>query len=164
MNLYQLSTELEILQSQLTNQDLTDAERQLAEDRMMEILEQQGNKMEYILKLRANAIAQEKMIEDEIERLKSRLDPIKKIIERREQQIDESLRTNGIDSLEVWTYKLSYRKSESVEITDETLLPTEFVKTKVTTAPDKIAIKKAINDWQDVSGATIKTNLNLQIK
>ena len=164
MNLYQLSTELEILQAQLTNEDLTEQERQLAEDRIIEILDSQENKYESILKVRSNKLAQEKMLQDEIARLQAKLKPIQNTVSRLEDYLDSSLRTNGIDSLEVWTYKLSYRKSESVEITDETLLPAEYVKTKVTTAPDKIAIKKAINDWQDVSGAVIKTNLNLQIK
>lgn len=61
-------------------------------------------------------------------------------------------------------YKLSYRKSEAVEITNENALPKEFIKEKITTAPDKTAIKEALKNWQEVPWASIITKQNLQIK
>jgi len=101
MNLYQLSTELEILQAQLTNEELTEEERQLAEDRIIEILDSQEDKYESILKVRSNKLAQEKMLQDEIARLQAKLRPIQNTVSRLEDYLDSSLRTNGIDSLEV---------------------------------------------------------------
>ena len=61
-------------------------------------------------------------------------------------------------------YKLSYRKSESVEISNENALPKEFLKEKITTAPDKVAIKEALKNWQEVPWASIKVSQNLQVK
>ena len=61
-------------------------------------------------------------------------------------------------------YKLSYRKSEAVEIINEQAIPQEFMKEKITTAPDKTAIKEALKNWQEIPWATIITKQNLQIK
>lgn len=164
MNLYTLSTELELLQAELLNEDNSEDQIKLIEERIIELLDKQENKYENILKLRANKLAQAKMLQDEIERLQKKLKPLNNTVERLENYLDESLRLNGIQTLEVWTFSLSYRTSESVEIENEWLLPAEFVKVKETRSPDKIAIKKAIKDGQQVTGATVKTNLNLQIK
>jgi len=50
------------------------------------------------------------------------------------------------DKLETNLYKISYRKSESVEIINEEMIPQEFMKEKTTVAPDKTAIKEALKN------------------
>lgn len=60
--------------------------------------------------------------------------------------------------------KISYRKSDSVEITNLDLIPSKYIKKKVEEKPDKIAIKEAIKNGKDVSGAQMVTNYNIQIK
>ena len=60
--------------------------------------------------------------------------------------------------------KISYRKSDSVEITDFNNLPKEYIKTKIEENPDKMAIKNAIKGGKEVKGAKIVTNYNIQIK
>lgn len=66
--------------------------------------------------------------------------------------------------LELPHSKISYRKSDSVEVADLTILPEEYIKTKIEKSPDKIAIKNAIKDGKEVKGAKIVTNYNIQIK
>lgn len=58
----------------------------------------------------------------------------------------------------------SLRSSESVNITDESAISAEYMKTKTETTPDKTAIKKAIKAGAVVSGAELITKSNLQIK
>jgi hypothetical protein len=61
--------------------------------------------------------------------------------------------------------KLSMRKSTAIEIdplTSPTDLPLEFQ--RVTIAADKTLLKKAIEKGEDVSGVTLVTRYNLQIK
>ena len=60
--------------------------------------------------------------------------------------------------------KISYRKSDSVEVTDLETLPEEYIKTKIEKNPDKVAIKNAIKDGKEIKGAKIITNYNIQIK
>ena len=60
--------------------------------------------------------------------------------------------------------KISYRKSDSVEITNFDLIPSKYIKKKVEENPDKVAIKEAIKNGKDISGAKLVTNYNVQIK
>ena len=66
--------------------------------------------------------------------------------------------------LELPHSKISYRKSDSVEVTDIDKLPEEYIKTKIEKNPDKVAIKNAIKNGENINGAKIVTNYNIQIK
>ncbi len=76
---------------------------------------------------------------------------------------DNMIRT-GIEVIECPYFKLSLRKSESIQIDDSKALPAEYLNRKITVTPDKTAIKKAIKDGHEVPGAHLQTNKNLQIR
>ncbi len=57
----------------------------------------------------------------------------------------------------------SYRSSESVNVTDITVIPTEYLKFAEPTA-DKDAIKAAIKSGKEIAGAEIVSKQNLLIK
>jgi len=69
-----------------------------------------------------------------------------------------------VEKIETPLIKLSFRNSESVEITNEQQLDAKFIVTKTVSTPDKKAIKDAIKSGVFVEGATISYNKNLQIK
>ena len=60
--------------------------------------------------------------------------------------------------------KLSYRKSDSVDVYDIDSLPKEYIKEKVEVSADKTALKKDIKSGKEINGAKIVTNLNMQVK
>lgn len=60
--------------------------------------------------------------------------------------------------------KISYRKSDSVDVFNMDLLPTKYIKKKVEEIPDKTSIKNDIKNGKKISGAKIITNYNIQIK
>jgi hypothetical protein len=64
---------------------------------------------------------------------------------------------------DIGTFKLSIRKSESVE-TDEWFNDKNYITTKTTEAPDKKKIKEAIKAGKQIAGARIVTKNNLQFK
>lgn len=68
----------------------------------------------------------------------------------------------GNKAYETALFKLSLRKSQSVEITDENEVPEEFwaIKKEIS----KSTISQAIKDGLEVPGATMKENYGLQIK
>ena len=73
------------------------------------------------------------------------------------------------ENLNKWKFetskvKLSYRKSDSVEVSDINLLPKEYVKEKVEVSADKTALKKALKDGKEIKGVEIVTKLNMQVK
>ena len=70
----------------------------------------------------------------------------------------------GRDKVETAKVRVSFRKSVSVNIEDEGALPADFIVETVSTKPDKTAIKKAIQAGQEIAGATLIENRNIQIK
>ena len=95
--------------------------------------------------------------------LKNRVDAF---VRRQFTNENGELDTEGLNSykLSLPHSKISYRRSNSVNITDINSLPKEFIKTKIEESPDKTAIKKAIDNGQIVNGAEIVTNYNIQVK
>lgn len=89
----------------------------------------------------------------------------------------EKAATAKADSLKKWLVKalegqkfsttkcaVSFRRSEQVEIMDETIIPKNMMVQVVTFKPDKNVIKKLLKDGQEVSGCRLVENLNTQIK
>lgn len=70
----------------------------------------------------------------------------------------------GRDNLETPRVAIGFRKSTSVQIDHPELIPSDYMVEKVTAAPDKTAIKKAIQEGAVVPGASLLESQNLQIK
>lgn len=107
-------------------------------------------------------------IDRELERLKSAKERTQKAIDRLTKAVAEYLATTKSRKATAGTFSLSLRKSESVQINDESKIPDKFIVTKTTvkTSPDKTAIKKFLkeNEENTVEGAVLVVNENLQIK
>jgi hypothetical protein len=119
----------------------------------------------FILKLESEA----DQAATEIKRIQS----IKKTKENTATRLRETLRDalmvfgnenpkTGNKAFETVLFKLSLRKSQSVEITNENDVPDEFwaIKKEIS----KSTISQAIKDGLEVPGATMKENYGLQIK
>jgi hypothetical protein len=70
----------------------------------------------------------------------------------------------GIEKISTPTLNLSLRKSESIEIVNESQLTDNYKTEKITYLPDKARIKNAIKEGIEVEGAVLLTKFNLQIK
>ena len=97
-----------------------------------------------------------------------RLQQLKKVrtnlAEKLKNTISDAMNLYEVEKIETPLIKLSFRNSESVEITNESQLDACFIVTKTVTSPDKKAIKDAIKSGVLVEGATISYNKNLQIR
>ena len=62
--------------------------------------------------------------------------------------------------------EISFRKSESLEVSDISKIPAEYIRTKTTTttSADKNAIKKAIKSGQEIGGCKLVEKLNAKIQ
>lgn len=98
----------------------------------------------------------------------NRLEGIKRVrnntIKRLKTVLSESMQQFEVEELKTPTLKINFRKSQTVEIIDEDLIPKEFKTVKVTTSISKAEIKKAIKNGELVVGADLKNHKNLQIK
>ena len=59
---------------------------------------------------------------------------------------------------------VSYRKTQAVKITDESLLPDTYIRRKVIEEPDKVAIKEALKAGGEVAGACLEDRQSMTIK
>lgn len=107
--------------------------------------------------------ARRKVKENLAERLKNRIDNY--IVS---QFTDENgnVNTEGLNKYKFETpkVKLSYRKSDKVEIDDINKLPKEYVKEKIEYSADKTEIGKLLKNGKSVEGAHLVTNYNMQVK
>lgn len=103
-------------------------------------------------------------IDEEIKRLTALKKSKVSKIDNLEARLSNSMQSIGFDKFDLGLFKLSFRKSTSVEVIDVNQLPEGFKRVKTTIDPDKVAIKKAIEAGQEVSGVTIKNSVSLQIK
>ena len=100
-------------------------------------------------------------IDGDLEAIQSQIDRLterKRIITNRKESLKEYLRTNmdaaGITKITHPLFTITCGKGRPiVVIDDEKAIPDDFVSVKVTSAPDKAAIAKALKDGQDVPGA-----------
>ena len=104
------------------------------------------------------------LIDLEIKRLNALKKPLVNSIDRLKNNLSQAMQMFDVTELKTPLLKINFRKSESVEVTDIDLLDADFVKTTITKAADKIAIKEAIKAEIPVRGAVLLTNYNLQIK
>jgi len=109
-------------------------------------------------------VADTAMIDTEIERLKMKKAQAKGGIERMKKALLAYMTAADIKKTNAGTFTLSLRKSKSVVVSDISKIPEKYIKVKTTTEPDKTALKKAIEAGENIEGATVQTNNNLQIK
>jgi len=102
------------------------------------------------------------IIDAEIKRLKALKEQKEKAIQKLKDAVTDAMNLYSIEKVESPALKLSFRKSESVEISEN--LDKRFMIEKVTLQPDKVAIKEAIKKGEQVEGAVLVINQNLQIK
>ena len=126
----------------------------------MQLQEKVNNIVRYSRNLELTA----EMIDVEIKRLSELKSAYKNKSESLKDYISYSMKKNGIEKVETDIARLSFRKSQTVEIEDISKLPERFVVTKVSKTADKKAIKEAIENGEAVEGARIDNHNNLQIK
>ena len=105
------------------------------------------------------------IIEKEISRLRHFKERAERIAEVLKEKLSEGMTMYGIEKIETPTLKLSFRKSEAVNIIDEKRVPAEFLDFHPATySVSKTKIKDALKSGIEVKGAELITRQNLQIK
>lgn len=162
MNIFNIQSEYQQLVNQLIeNQGELTPELELALQINKDNFHSKSENYGYITKQFDGEID---IIDNEIKRLQQAKKSREKTIERLKATIELAMLTFDIDKIETPLIKISFRKSESVEVTDVNELPNEFKVIKLTETADKLKIKDALKSGMFIEGCSIKTNRNLQIK
>ena len=159
-NLYEITREALELASLLETEELTpDLEAMLViNQEKMEV------KVNNYSKVIANIQSDSDAIDQEIKRLKAMKESKDRAITRLKDAVREAMLVSAIDKIESPLFKLSLRRSESVEVDIVEALPSQFINIKNVVTADKVAIKEAIKRGENITGARLIENFNLQIK
>lgn len=100
-------------------------------------------------------------VSEEIKRLQA----LKKSLEGRAVSVKNWITyCLNAENTETELYRLQFRKTEAVEIVDESLIPPQYLREKVTVQPAKDEIKADLKAGATIPGAVLKKNINLTIK
>lgn len=160
--LYTLPETIRTFESEYNAEETTDERRLELESELLSLSDNFNGLVEHLCVLTVENEAEAEYLSPEIKRLSERKDRSLRRSERMERLIDNLMQRSGLKELKTGLFKVNYRKSEAVIVTDESLLPGQFTKTTVTA--DKTTIKKALKEGQEVPGAFIEKRENLQIK
>ena len=163
LSLFELTREQLDLISLIENSEATEGQEDLYIQAGLEI-----NKLDYAAKA-ADYLAVIKHKENDLLRAKEAEEQIK-AFKARAQKIIDQLKANLTNAavvfgpVETGFHKISLRSSEETVITDMERIPDRFLDRKVVITANKTKIKSAIKDGEEVPGAFVKKNQNLQIR
>ena len=161
LSLYQIEKEYMILAQQIIDLDGDVTPELAAQLEISEAqLEHKGRGYGFVIKQAESEIDQ---IDLEIKRLQGLKASRSKMVDRMKETLKTAMEMFGVTKIESPTLKLSFSKSESVEV-DESILPSEYFVEKVTKSPDKAKIKYYLKQGDSILGAKLVENQNLQIK
>ena len=119
--------------------------------------------LETLCKARANRLALIANIKAEEDRLKARRQRLEKSVDSLESDINAVYQRGDTPVQYAGNFTISTCKSTQV-ITDDDFADRRFITTKTTESVDKVELKKALAAGEQIAGAHLQTNYNLQIK
>jgi seryl-tRNA synthetase len=160
MNLYEITKEYLEIKQILETEELTPELDQALMLNQNQLQSKGGGYAKMMANWQSNvdgATAEMKRIKDYIEQEQKKIDRLK-------NAMLQSMLITGIEKLECEFWRFSVRRSEAVEVDIIEALPAEFINIKNVVTADKVAIKEAIKRGENITGARIIENFNLQIK
>ena len=161
MNIYQIEQEYLVLSNDIIEaggEITSELETALAINK--EQLQNKGINYGYVIKSLESDI---NAIDEEIKRLNALKSSRTKTTDLLKSTIKQAMELYGIEELKTPTLKINFRKSESVEV-DDNMIADKFCNFKTVRTPDKAEIKRSIKEGEEVVGAVLNVNFNLQIK
>ena len=167
MKLYELATDFLSFVEAVDNDEIPEEAIADTLESIELAIEDKADNMACLLK---NLDAEITAFKTEENRLAERRKAKEKTYDRIKEYLAENLQRVGIDKMETVRNKITFRKSESVEIGDEIAFiewaEKERYELLTYSAPkvNKTAIKKALKDGDEIVGASIVIRQNIQIK
>jgi len=161
MNIYELKSSYKKLQQLAENGEFDEEAISEAMEQINEDIELKAEGYGLVItNLQANANA----LKAEMDRLNERKKAIDMNVSRMKENLSEALLLSERTKFKTDHFSFSFRKSETVNIIDQSLIATDYIKIKTTAVADKAEIKKALKNGVLIDGVTLVKKQNLQIK
>ena len=166
MRLYELTTDFLSFVEAVDNDEIPEEAIADTLESIELAIEDKADNMACLLK---NLDAEITAFKTEENRLAERRKAKEKTYDRIKDYLAENLQRVGIDKMETVRNKITFRKSESVEVDEVAFIKwaekeRDDLLTYSEPKVNKTAVKKALKDGAKVVGASIVTRQNLQIK
>lgn len=162
MNLYELTNELQCAIDALqTDPETGEVSGWEAVDALDVAFDDKAEAYALTIK---NLLAFADSADAEADKLKARAKSAKKRAEHLREHLAQSMAAVGKTQVETARASIKFRRSEAVLITNDSLIPEDWWKVRITREPNKVEIKKHLKAGEVVPGAELETRMNLQIK
>lgn len=162
MNLYELTIEqLEI--NRMLEENGGELTPEL-EEALLITEENLSQKAEGYCKAIAIYNGQAATLDEEIKRLTAKKKVAENAVTRMKDSLKATMQVLKLDKINAGTFTISTRKSKSLEVLDEALIPEDYKETVTTIKVNKNAIKDAIKNGAEIEGVELKENKSIQIK
>lgn len=159
-SLFEINEQIEMLTESLVDEETGEINEEVMAE--LESLEMdRDDKIEGCGMMMKQLSAEVEAINEEIKALKARATAKANKHDRIGEYVKATLKGKPFERARV---SMRFRKSERVEITDETLVPDEWCKFETTRKPVKSEIKKALKNDETVPGCVLVESINLQVK
>ena len=102
-------------------------------------------------------------LKNEEKALRERRQQYERQVESYKGSLARSLQATNRDKFETEKVRFSFRKSTSVSISKEAVVPEEYLTVKTTKTPNKRLLKEALRTGKSINGVNIVEKQNLQI-
>ena len=166
MKLYELTNDYLALLDAIDNDEIPEEAIADTLESITACIEEKADSIACLLKnLDADIVA----IKAEEARLAERRKAKEKSHERIKQYLSETLQSAGLDKIETARNRITFRKSESVEVDEETFITwaqknRDDLLTYSAPKVNKTEVKKALKSGAEIVGAELRINQNIQIK
>jgi hypothetical protein len=166
MKLYELTNDYLALLDAIDNGEIPEEAIADTLEAITEEIESKADSIACVLKnLDADIIA----IKAEEVRLAERRKAKEKSYERIKQYLSETLQAAGLDKIETARNKITFRKSESVEIDEDAFIiwaqkNRDDLLTYSAPKVNKTEVKKSLKNGDSIVGAELRINSNIQLK
>lgn len=166
MKLYELANDYLALLDAIENDEIPEEAIADTLESITSCIEDKADSIACVLKsLDADCIA----IKAEETRLAERRKAKEKAHERIKQYLSETLQRAGLDKIETARNKITFRKSESVEVDEAAFIEwaqknRDDLLTYSAPKVNKTEVKKALKDGAEIVGAELRIKNNIQIK
>lgn len=160
MRLYEVNQRIEELSEQMVDIETGEINEEIFAE-LTELVEEKEDRLESIF-------LHIKNLASDITALKVERDSFDKRIKRKTKEMDRLLDWTTMlqkgKTFETDKVRVKYRRSQKVEIKDESLIPEKYIKFKTTKSPDKTAIKDVLKNGGYVEGAVLVERFNPNIE
>ena len=160
MKLYEVNQRIEELSEHMVDIETGEINEEIFAE-LTELVEEKEDRLESIF-------LHIKNLASDITALKVERDSFDKRIKRKTREMDRLLDWTTMlqkgKTFETDKVRVKYRKSQKVEIKDESLIPEKYIKFKTTKSPDKTAIKDVLKNGGYVEGAVLVDRFNPNIE